>query len=176
VAWIVTQVAVPVPSPSLGARDFSLAALARMPPAARNALPDVSVFVTHQAYQEALTYGRPWGLPSEDERVEVPQYTVGDDGRMRRTLRTVKVFDQAWMQSVRAGAPPGSLEALLFAQGRPAAVSVPAAWRGMAAVLACVGAALCLLLAGTRASAASPDLIRSFGLRFNDGAKRNQAP
>ncbi len=178
VAGAVGNVPLPTPAFVAGAREFSLASLGVLAKAhAANRLPDVSDFTTHQAYQETLTFGLAWSLPLPDERVTVRDYEVSTTATpIVESLRTVKTFDETWMASVRRLAVPGSLEALLFAQGRPVAVGTPPGVRGFLAGLPAVLAALCLLMAGLLRDLASPPLIRSIVLRFNGVARRNQAP
>jgi hypothetical protein len=171
---------IPLPTPSFvpGARTFSLASLgvlAKAHPAAR--LPDASDFAAHQAYQETLTFGRAWRLPLPGERVTVREYDESASAAsIVETSRTVKTFDDSWAASLLRLAVPGSLEALLFAQGRPVEVGAPAPARGLLSGFPAVLAALCLLMAGFRRDLSSPPLIRAIVLRFNDVARRNQAP
>ena len=138
-------------------------------------LPDVADLVTHDAYQETIAFGRPWRLPVADERVTVREFlTSRSSGAIVERRRTVKVFDAAWLESVRSRALPGSVEAMLFAQRRP----VVAAFRGPGArllpALPAVIAALGLLLSTLRGGLGGRPLIRAIYLRFNTTARRNQ--
>ncbi|HEY9595366.1 MAG TPA: hypothetical protein VHE79_12875, partial [Spirochaetia bacterium] len=104
----------------LGARGLGWKALHVAGRAGRiSPIPDYVDLVTHEAYQEALGFGRPWLLPVEDERVYVHEYaTSPETGAIVARDRRVKTFDGAWLASVARRNGPGSLGALLLAQGR----------------------------------------------------------
>jgi hypothetical protein len=139
---------VPLPSRVPGIRDFSSRALREMdarelaPEAKR--LPDIVDFVTHGAYQQTLTFGRPYMLPTLDERVTVTEYVVNrSTGAIVARPRTVKTFDSAWWESLTRRPAVSSVERLLLAQGRPVSVEAAPARRALAREIA--AAALCAL-------------------------------
>jgi hypothetical protein len=140
-------------------------------------LPGFAALVTHAAFQETIAFGRPWRAPKRDERVAVREYLSNDaTGVFVERLRTVKVFDTAWLQGVRRRAQPGSLESLLYAQGRPVTVSVKGAGFGLLRELPIVLLVLCALLAWLGRDLGLGPLIRGNLLRFNGAARRDQVP
>jgi hypothetical protein len=177
-AAIARGAVLPAPSPVRGARDYSwdgIARIARQDSAA--GLPDIAVLVTHDAYQETIAFGRPWRMPSRDERVTVREYiTAGGSPGMVERLRTVKTFDAAWLRSVRSRALPGSVESMLFAQRRPSTVAPRGPADRLAADLAALGAALAALFASLARAAGRRPLIRPGHVRFNGPSRRNQVP
>jgi hypothetical protein len=170
--------ALPTPRAVLGARDFSWQSLSRMSRGdGEGRLPGFAALVTHAAFQETIAFGRPWRAPKRDERVAVREYLSNDaTGVFVERLRTVKVFDTAWLQGVRRRAQPGSLESLLYAQGRPVTVSVKGAGFGLLRELPIVLLVLCALLAWLGRDLGLGPLIRGNLLRFNGAARRDQVP
>lgn len=170
----------------LGVAEFSwesLQRLSRTSVAAR--LPDAADLVTHEAWQETIAFGRPWGLPRRDERVYVRQFLIGTAGRpIVAAERRVKVFDSTWLERRFEGAPAGSLERLLAAQQRPMAVGL----RSSARVLVREAPAALLVLlvlwaALIRERSTMPGrwrilapLMKSVVVRLNGAARRNQIP
>jgi hypothetical protein len=128
VALIATlrSVSVPTPLPVFGARDFSWQSLARLGREKRaRQLPDISSLVAHQAYQETISFGRPWGLPYRDERVYVRVFSINPRaGTIVPGKRRVKVFDSTWLSSVLRFARQGSIEQLLVSQHGARAVAL----------------------------------------------------
>ena len=120
------RVPLPTPSPVLGARGFSWTSLDRVSRQSHvQRLPDYAEYVTHEAFQEAMAFGRPWLLPVRDERVYVREFLTNPaTGAFVERQRRVKVFDAAWLASVERRAGPGSLGALLLAQRRPVMVAL----------------------------------------------------
>ena len=111
----VVPMAVPL-HPAHGYSWDSLARLSRLKNPAR--LPDLSDFVTHEAFQQTIAFGRPWKLPARDERVYLREFSTNPrDGTIVERLRRVKVFDAAWLDSVTRHAAPGSIERMLIEQG-----------------------------------------------------------
>jgi hypothetical protein len=161
--------ALPAPRPAGGGREFSFASLASLERARRtDAIPDAATFVTHAAYQESLAFGRPWRLPEQGERVTVVDY-ASSAGTVTAAERTVKRFDDAWLAGVQRRAGAGTLEALLFAQGRPVAVRRLGPLGRLAGAFPLLLAAVGLLL-GAR------PLIRAASPRFNGRARRSKVP
>jgi len=148
-------------------------------------LPDASDLVTHEAFQETLGFGRPWGMPRPDERVYVRGYLIGPgNSAIVAVQRRVKVFDAEWLRASIFDAPAGSLQSLLRAQRRPMAVGLRSGARSLyqeapvALLVMCVMAAL---LARDRAPARPPrqvpaPLMKGAVVRFNGAARRNQTP
>jgi len=85
--------------------------------------PTLAGYLSHRAFQEALSFGRPYGLPREGERVRISRYVPALEGpEILRTERVVKRFQESWVQETLAGAQPGSVERLLLDQGFAALV------------------------------------------------------
>jgi|GEM_PF-6856940 len=91
--------------------------------AAKNdsSLPDISDYVAHRAYQRGLLFGQPYGVPSEGRTITLSHYNQRD-GKLLKSEETVMVYNDAWLRSALAEAPPGSLQQLLISQGRPIGV------------------------------------------------------
>jgi hypothetical protein len=166
------------PLPVLGARDFSWQSLARLSREKwSQRLPDYSDLVTHLAFQEALPFGRAWRMPVPDERVYVREYAADlATGVITARQRTVKVFDSTWLRSVRGRTEPGSLEALLLAQGRPVAVAMRGPGWALVRELPALLPILCALLVWLARDLGAGPLIRGILLRLNGVARRSQAP
>jgi hypothetical protein len=175
---VVRGASLPTPTAVIGARDFSWQSLQRLGRASRVLrLPDLSDLVTHAAYQETMAFGRPWRLPSPDERVYVREFSANPvTGVTVSRLRCVKVFDETWRKAVRRRAEAGSLEALLFSQGRPVASAVRGSGRTLfRAFPVTLGVLIALLVLLARDLGLGP-LIRTNILRSTVVARRNQIP
>ncbi len=142
---------VPLPLRLPGIRDFSWSALreidARRSPQDGERLPDIVDFVAHSAYQQTLTLGRSYALPTLDERVTVTEYVVNPptDAIVSRP-RTVKSFDSAWLDSTTRNPAVSSIERLLLEQGRPVRVEWAPARRSLAREIAAAAVGACALL------------------------------
>ena len=168
----------PTPLPVPGVRDFSWESLARLSreDSARR-LPDVSDLAAHEAFQETIAFGRPWGLPRRDERVYVRDFTTNPrTGAIVAGMKRVKVFDAEWLAAVFRGPPPGSIESLLVDQRRPMAVAIRGQSRGLLRELPVALLALFIFSAWFAGEQRAPPLMRSVLLRFNGAARRNQVP
>ena len=135
----------PVPIPLAGPRGFSwraISALDARKGSRLQGLPDLADFVAHAAWQETLVFGRPYGLPSPNERVTVAEYVVDPaTGVIVDRERTLKAFDSAWLAGLTRRPAGPSVEGLLLAQHRPARVAIG---RGRPSLLAdLIAAALC---------------------------------
>jgi hypothetical protein len=170
--------AFPSPIPVAGARNFSWDAIARLRQASHaHQLPDFSDFLSHEAYQQTLGFGRKWKEPMRDERVYRHEYLVNPgSGVVRARLRTVKVFDSTWLASVKANATPASLEALLVSQGRAVAAAVRGPARMLAGELPFTALVFCALLALLGRDLRVGLLIRGNLWRLNGEARRDQIP
>lgn len=177
-APVMRGTSVAAPLPVLGARDFSWQSLSRLSQEKRSRrLPDYSDLVTHLAFQEALPFGREWRMPVSDERVYVREFAANPvTGAIVARQRTVKVFDSTWLRSVRGRTAPGSLEALLLAQGRPVAVAMQGPGRTLLRELPALLPILCALLAWLARDRGAGPLIRGILLRLNGVARRSQTP
>ena len=141
---------IPRPLPVAAGAGFRLAELSALDTGGGRALPALSHYAAHAAYQETLQYGRPFALPAPDERVTVDHYRRGGDGRVQHAAVEVARFSDDWLQALLAAAPPASVPALLAAQGRPVAVQYappptpapPAAAAWLALTLLLAGAML----------------------------------
>jgi len=168
----------PTPMGVIGVRDFSWQSLQRLSRAGRTLrMPDLSDLVTHAAFQETMAFGRPWRLPSPDERVYVREFSSSPStGIIDSRLRCVKVFDETWRKAVRRRTEAGSLEALLFSQGRPVAVAVRGSGRSLFREFPVTLGVLIALLALLARDLGVGPLIRSNILRSTMVARRNQIP
>jgi hypothetical protein len=168
----------PTPIPLIGTRAFSWQAVVRLSREARaQRLPDFSDLVFHEALQEGMAFGRSARMPAPDERVYVRTYAAdGTTGVVTARLVRAKTFDAAWLRSVLGRSEPGSVGALLEAQGRPAAVAIRGPFRSTLRELLAVLIAAAALLATLRTDPALQPLIQGVLLRFNDIARRNQIP
>jgi hypothetical protein len=169
--------ALPAPYPIWRARDFSWRALERMKQASRSTvLPDFLGLVTHAAFQETMAFGRPWKPPEKDERVYVREFVLDPlTGATVARQKVVKVFDATWLASVRRRSTPGSLGALLYAQGRPTIVELRGPERASLRDLPAALAVLVMFIAWLRKDLVRGPLIRGNLLRLNSSARRNQA-
>jgi hypothetical protein len=126
-------------SPEAGISLPALRRLSENQPA--SALPDLSDFVRHAAFQERLAYQEKpaYALPAAGERIVVSQYRLvghpgAADAKIERDEQTMRSFDDAWLRTLEDEAGPSSVERMLFAQGRCLAVSF--ARQGASAVFA----------------------------------------
>ena len=108
---------VPRPDPAAVRAPATLADLARFHPGDEPRLPVLADYVTHLAYQQTLAVGRPYRLPAPGERVTVDHYRRTPDGRVAVEQREVARFTEEWLAGALADAAPGSVAALLAAQG-----------------------------------------------------------
>jgi hypothetical protein len=111
----------------------------------KGSLPDFRDAVAHEAFQQGLVFGRTYAVPSRDERVKVPEYIWSESGRsLVEAERTVRVFDDAWLDGTVSHAATGSVERMLLRQQSPFGVALTERWRLMMRVLPfCLS---CLLL------------------------------
>ncbi len=86
-------------------------------------LPDLSDYVTHRAYQDALLYTQEWTFPTEGSGVTIPRY-YEDEGRIVMIDTAVLSLDSHWFDAVMTDASEGGVGSLLLAQARPSAVGV----------------------------------------------------
>ncbi len=111
----------PTPKPAAG-RGFSHDDLAELAAARQeDALPDLSDYLAHRAYQEGLLYGRAFGFPGRDEEVTLERFRQEADGAYAGFTEAVLVFDAAWIAAVLED-PPAGVTAMLAGVGRPAGV------------------------------------------------------
>jgi hypothetical protein len=168
----------PTPLPVAGARDYSWESLARLTRESRaRRLPDISDLVTHAAFQESVSFGRPWGLPRPDERVYVRDF--GQDpvsGSLAAEKRTVKAFDSAWLSSALRGPAEGSVEGLLFAQGRAMAVAFRGQVRTLLREIPVALIMIYILWSWFAREPGAAPLMKGVLLRFTTGTRRNQVP
>jgi hypothetical protein len=171
-------VSLPTPLAVRGATDFSWHSIQKLSRTSRTMhLPDLADFATHAAFQETMGFGRAWRLPSEDERVYVREYSQNPaTGTIDARLRRVKVFDETWRKGLRKRADAGSLEALLFAQGRPVAAAIRGPGRALFRELPVTLGVLLALLALLARDLGLGPLIRGNLLRSTMVARRNQTP
>jgi hypothetical protein len=115
---------VPVPQRAYVPRDVSWESLLRSG-MSEGRLPDLRDAVTHEAYQETLVFGRGYTAPRRDERVKISEYIWSSSNRtLVARERTVKVFDDAWLNGLFRAAAPGSLEGMLLRQQSPFGIGV----------------------------------------------------
>ena len=81
-------------------------------------IPNLADYLTHQAYQETLIFGRPYELPEPGERILISAYKVDPrNGRINKTARVVKQFKESWLYATLDAAPQGSVARLFADQG-----------------------------------------------------------
>ena len=81
-------------------------------------MPNLAEYLTHQAYQESLIFGRAYAFPTPGERVLISEYWVDPEkARVHKTFRVVKQFKESWLYETLEAAPPGSVARLLTDQG-----------------------------------------------------------
>jgi hypothetical protein len=175
---ILHSVPVPTPLPVLGARDLSWEAITRLGREKRTQqLPDISDLVAHQAFQETLSFGRPWGLPRRDERVYVREFSIDPrTGTIVPWMRKVKVFDSTWLSAVLYRAPPGSIEQLLVRQRRAMAVALRGQVRNRMRELPVALFVILIFWTWFGQDLRSTHLMKSLVLRLNAAVQRNQVP
>jgi hypothetical protein len=111
-------------------------------------LPDIADFLTHTAYQQTFMFGRPYALPTRDERVTVTEYMVNQStGVIVPRQRTLRTFDSVWLEGAARDPAPSSLERLLRDQGRPVIVRMTAGRRALVRELIAAALCACTLLA-----------------------------
>jgi len=123
---LLRMTALPTPHGGGASRSMSWEALQDMAAMTdvQAGLPDIAQYVLHCAYQEGLPFGRARVFPSSGERVQILEYLpLADSPGVVSRLRTVKVYDERWVERTLAAAPPGSLERMLLRQGRPMTVT-----------------------------------------------------
>lgn len=101
------------------------------------ALPDISDYLAHRAFQEGLMYDRAYGFPGENETITLSEYR-SEEGSMRARERVVLSFDEEWLQQTLAQVPADRPAALFVTQGVPAGVemrSVPALYSSRSQVI-----------------------------------------
>ena len=175
---VLRSVAVPTPLPVPGVRDFSWGSLARLGREKRaQQLPDISDLVAHEAFQETLSFGRPWGLPRRDERVYVREFSMNPRAdTIVPGMRKVKVFDSTWLDSVLRRTPPGSIERLLVTQRSAVAVALRGQVRSLLRELPVALFVILLFSTWFARDLRATHLMKSVYLRLNGVARRNQVP
>ena len=88
---------------------------------AAEALPNLSHYVAHRAFQEAFMYRRDWGVPQQDEVLTRPRF-LPNQTRMERSDETVVEYTRAWLDRVLRESPRYGVEAILLAQPAPVQV------------------------------------------------------
>jgi len=104
-------------------------------------IPNLADYLTHQAYQESLIFGRPYEFPAPGERILISEYRIDPrEARVQKTFRVVKQFKESWLYAILEAARPGSVARLLADQGFAGTVEIapapePAAHYGFSGVL-----------------------------------------
>ena len=118
---------VPVPQPLEGEASMSWEGLEKLWHVSRESeFPNLSDYLTHEAYQESLRYARGWEFPLPNEQVIVPDYESLADGHVREVPRVMYEFTPAWLSEVLSEAGEGSVQGLLLRQDRPVRVILSA--------------------------------------------------
>jgi hypothetical protein len=83
-------------------------------------LPDLADYLAHRAYQEGFAYGREYGFPSRDEKLEILHYTR-EAGKITHGKKLIKQFSEQWLrENIHQGGR--GIETMLRDQGVPTAV------------------------------------------------------
>jgi hypothetical protein len=168
---------VPTPLPVFGARDFSWQSLARLAREKRvPRLPDISDFVTHEAFQQSIAFGRPWRLPEQDERVYLREFSTNARAGsiIVEGFRRVKVFDSTWLDSVTRRFAPGSIEGMLISQGGSAAVAYRGQVEALLRELPIAVLVLFFFSSWFALDRRAAPLMKNVLVRLNGPARRNQ--
>jgi hypothetical protein len=86
-----------------------------------DALPDLSAYLAHRAYQQGFVYGRAFGFPARDEQVSIARYREETDGLYSEYHETMIAFDDPWIEHVLSDVPAG-ITSMLVGIGYPAGV------------------------------------------------------
>jgi hypothetical protein len=114
-------VARPVPRP-VGDADLGYDGLSALWMAGGDErLPDLADYLAHRAYQEGLVYGREYGFPVLDERVELSRVREEPDGSYSSYRETQFAYDAEWVEHALEVAPAG-IARLLVGLGYAAGV------------------------------------------------------
>ncbi len=97
--------------------EISWSSLGRLSMLNTHKLPNLADYITHIAYQQGLTFGRPYGFPHPGERIYISNYqNAGQGNEIIKTFRVVKRFKESWLSETIAGAQVGSIERMLINQ------------------------------------------------------------
>jgi hypothetical protein len=81
-------------------------------------LPDVASYVAHRAFQESISYGGGFEVPTAGEEVALPTYDMVE-GRLRESREVVLRFDEEWLaQTLKAGTTYPGVHTVLLSQER----------------------------------------------------------
>jgi len=110
-----SQVYVPRPVPVAGISSLSWNDLGRLwQRHDASALPDLSDYIAHRAYQDAYLFNRPYEFPHPGQDVTIPEFTLGGLN-MSEHPRVMMTFTDSWF---RDQMKVGGVPALLRSQGR----------------------------------------------------------
>jgi hypothetical protein len=140
-------------------------------------LPDISDLVAHQAFQETISFGRPWGLPTRDERVYLREFSMNPwIGTIVPGMRKVKEFDATWLSSVLYRAPPTSIARLLVTQRGAKSVASRGQVRRLLRELPVALFVILLFASRSTLDLRTIPLMKDVFPRFNEDARRKQVP
>ncbi len=170
-------VAVPAPLRVPGADDLSHGSIARLERyRSGDRLPDLAMYLTHRAYQEAFMHGREFVFPQPGEEVTRERYRRAADGITEETVVALR-FDDDWVRQVRSETPSGSPMRLLWEQGEAVGVvfeSRPAIYSARSTVVRHGALVAVTLLAFLFSSVFAPQPGRSCAVSSEDSAAREK--
>lgn len=111
---------------------------------AQNALPDLTEYVIHRAFQDSLLYNRTWAYPETDEEVVINRFE-NEEGRVIVKQSPVLSFDSQWFNGVFRDAAIDGLGAMLLEQGEDVAVQYRSS-RGILKVMKSIAAAALIVV------------------------------
>jgi hypothetical protein len=116
----------PAPQPQPVGKEISISSLQTLDTIDDpSALPDLSDFIRHAAYQERLAAGmRSYDLPRENDVILLSDYMTNEvTKKIEKREKVLTQFDNAWLGRIAGYASDSSIEKMLFNQGECLTVS-----------------------------------------------------
>ncbi len=113
---------IPVPRPYNNVARYSWGTLERLwIERDEDDLPDLSLYLTHTAFQEGFVVNRNFEFPIKGEKLALTSYRRSGE-RIEQYQTVLDEFDDAWYEAIMAEAGKQGIEKLLLEQGRPVRV------------------------------------------------------